>query len=324
MILAKVQTTVRSFYDIDGSSALDLRDGCCCPCRSIVRLEQEIIIREKQHARLGSPEEDGPVVHQYSPSSGMPVPIGKADEKAKAKANAKSPKSPKSPKPMSTIAEATLEPAEGPSRSKEPGRIDDDDDDKPPRLPKRKTYHLLQYLGKPWHAAPAARDTQPEATQLVSLSTALKSDENLRPLSVKSNPELKPSGGPHHLEDDALADRTSRFAEHLLETDAVLSRAPPLSDGHQLDSHAMSNVGGPSTPHGLHDDKPLSVGRSNAGGSHSLNEDTPAPLAARRAQHQLDSHEPIKTPVKEVVHHLEEHPQVPGGVSSQAHGLEEH
>lgn len=51
-LLSRLQTTVRSFYGIDGTDLSDWYDGCCCPCLTIVRNEQEILLREKQHKRL--------------------------------------------------------------------------------------------------------------------------------------------------------------------------------------------------------------------------------------------------------------------------------
>ncbi|KAK2592110.1 hypothetical protein QQS21_010181 [Conoideocrella luteorostrata] len=51
-LLAKLQTTVRTFYGIDGHEYSDWIDGCCCPCLTVVRNEQEILLREKQHKRL--------------------------------------------------------------------------------------------------------------------------------------------------------------------------------------------------------------------------------------------------------------------------------
>ncbi|KJZ71272.1 hypothetical protein HIM_09345 [Hirsutella minnesotensis 3608] len=57
--IARLQTTVRAFYNIDGSDTSDWYDGCCCPCLTLIRNENEILLREKQHMRLKDLHEPG-------------------------------------------------------------------------------------------------------------------------------------------------------------------------------------------------------------------------------------------------------------------------
>lgn len=66
-IFARLQTTVRAFYGIQGNDFADLSDACFCPCLMMVRNEQEITLRqERQHARLqGSHKHDHPTGSQY-------------------------------------------------------------------------------------------------------------------------------------------------------------------------------------------------------------------------------------------------------------------
>lgn len=66
--LSRMQTTVRSFYGIDGSAYSDWADGCCCPCLTLVRNEREILVREK-HRQLGSPPD--PSTARYQSQSPM-------------------------------------------------------------------------------------------------------------------------------------------------------------------------------------------------------------------------------------------------------------
>ncbi|UNI19450.1 hypothetical protein JDV02_005632 [Purpureocillium takamizusanense] len=63
---ARLQTTVRTFYGIKGTDAHDWLDGCCCPCCTLMRNEQEILLREKHHKRLRAIHDpDGSVTSQY-------------------------------------------------------------------------------------------------------------------------------------------------------------------------------------------------------------------------------------------------------------------
>ncbi|PFH55833.1 hypothetical protein XA68_17534 [Ophiocordyceps unilateralis] len=71
-LLARMQTTVRSFYGIDGNDYSDWADGCCCPCLTLVRNEREIIVREKQHSRLKQMHEPSNE-QQYQSQSPMTV-----------------------------------------------------------------------------------------------------------------------------------------------------------------------------------------------------------------------------------------------------------
>ncbi|KOS17017.1 hypothetical protein ESCO_005856 [Escovopsis weberi] len=45
--IGKLQQRVRLFYGIDGCDWDDFWDACCCPCLTLVRSEQEIILRER-------------------------------------------------------------------------------------------------------------------------------------------------------------------------------------------------------------------------------------------------------------------------------------
>lgn len=70
--LSTLQTTVRSFYNIDGSDASDCYGGCWFPGYTLVNSEMEIIFRERQHMRaMGIDEQRNAVPGQYS--SPMPM-----------------------------------------------------------------------------------------------------------------------------------------------------------------------------------------------------------------------------------------------------------
>lgn len=75
-LLAKLQTTVRSFYDIEGADVSDWCLGCLCPCVTLVRNEKEILLRESQHQRLKNVlDRDSSVLEPYRPPAPMENPI---------------------------------------------------------------------------------------------------------------------------------------------------------------------------------------------------------------------------------------------------------
>ncbi|KAK7421099.1 hypothetical protein QQZ08_010101 [Neonectria magnoliae] len=75
-LLAKLQTTVRSFYDIDGTDVSDWASGCFCPCVTLVRSENEILHREREaHRTKNSEDRDSSVAEQYSSPPQMVHPL---------------------------------------------------------------------------------------------------------------------------------------------------------------------------------------------------------------------------------------------------------
>ncbi|GAO15355.1 hypothetical protein UVI_02010200 [Ustilaginoidea virens] len=71
-LLAKLQTTVRTFYGIDGTDFSDWYDAFCCPCLTMIRNEQEILLREKQHRKLkGRHNHDQSSTRQYHSQTPM-------------------------------------------------------------------------------------------------------------------------------------------------------------------------------------------------------------------------------------------------------------
>ncbi|CEJ83984.1 hypothetical protein VHEMI03347 [[Torrubiella] hemipterigena] len=51
-LVAKLQGTIRSFYQIEGDELSDWKDGWCCPCVALEKCEYEILAREAQHSRI--------------------------------------------------------------------------------------------------------------------------------------------------------------------------------------------------------------------------------------------------------------------------------
>ncbi|PHH62598.1 hypothetical protein CDD81_6832 [Ophiocordyceps australis] len=69
--VSRLQTTIRSFYGISGRNHSDWYDGCCCPCVTLVRSEQEILLRERQYKRLRSLHDSSSASSQYQSQTPM-------------------------------------------------------------------------------------------------------------------------------------------------------------------------------------------------------------------------------------------------------------
>ncbi|KAH6611587.1 hypothetical protein Trco_001607 [Trichoderma cornu-damae] len=63
--LGSLQNAVRSYYGIDGDDIQDFCDGCCSPCTTLVRNEQESILRERARKAEGGHATDGEREKQY-------------------------------------------------------------------------------------------------------------------------------------------------------------------------------------------------------------------------------------------------------------------
>ncbi|PHH74844.1 hypothetical protein CDD82_4747 [Ophiocordyceps australis] len=69
--VSRLQTTIRSFYGIGGKNHSDWYDGCCCPCVTLIRSEQEILLRERQYKRLRSLHDCSSASSQYQSQTPM-------------------------------------------------------------------------------------------------------------------------------------------------------------------------------------------------------------------------------------------------------------
>ncbi|KAH7160348.1 hypothetical protein B0J13DRAFT_643910 [Dactylonectria estremocensis] len=75
-LLAKLQTTVRSFYGVGGSDVSDWCAGCFCPCVTLVRSEKEIELRERHQQRVKNvTDRDSSFAEQYQPPDPMEPPV---------------------------------------------------------------------------------------------------------------------------------------------------------------------------------------------------------------------------------------------------------
>lgn len=70
-LLAKMQGTVRAFYDIDGNDASDWCSSCLCPCLTLARNENEILLRERSYNKRRA---NTPFNNQYKSNPPMEVP----------------------------------------------------------------------------------------------------------------------------------------------------------------------------------------------------------------------------------------------------------
>ncbi|KAL7785296.1 hypothetical protein V8C37DRAFT_394306 [Trichoderma ceciliae] len=63
--LGSLQNAVRNYYSIDGDDCQDYCDGCCSPRATVVRNEQEIILRQRARRPRDGQAPDGEAEKQY-------------------------------------------------------------------------------------------------------------------------------------------------------------------------------------------------------------------------------------------------------------------
>lgn len=302
-----MQTTVRSFYDIDGSDVQDWLDGCCCPCFTLSRNEEEIVLREKQNQKLKNLresflEESSPpseyrshvpmvyVSHDnhHHPALASPPRAKSANFSGKdvdddIAALAPIPELSREVSSVGPAAEATvLQPiAEVPHTVPVPikaGRHSPEHGAGHGGHGSGKRWPLMQYLGRRWYLVPADKKenekprsedaTLKETAEKITPRHSLDDDDRYATHAVSKH-------AAHGLEEHSKVGydaNKSRFKEHLLEDDTP-SPARPLALG---------------SPHRLATD-PL-VSRVHASKSHQLENDsstsTPIPSTT---PHQLES-----------------------------------
>ncbi|KAM4065760.1 PLAC8 family protein [Hirsutella rhossiliensis] len=289
--LARLQTTVRSFYAIDGGDVSDWYDGCCCPCLTLVRDEQEILLREKQHSRLKELHDPGSSVRsQYQPQAPMSwggsgyrsSPLsGRQDQGLKGRKVAAPGTKDKAEPPASQTGRVV--PLVQSSAASLQSRVDEASPQKP----------------VPIAAALVGRHSLTH-DQLVALSLPDMAHD-LRPLPLT---QKEPKPGKHVLERDALAPTgTSGLAVHHLDSDPAAAQQPPASQ------------------HKLTDDQ--AVKADTASHSHALKNDAAFATKEAGREHPLETDPAVSTPGREDPHVLEDDATTAAASSGSAgHGLD--
>ncbi|PHH68600.1 hypothetical protein CDD80_7406 [Ophiocordyceps camponoti-rufipedis] len=259
--LARMQTTVRSFYGIDGSAYSDWANGCCCPCLTLVRNEREILVREKQR-QLGSPHDPSAKYQSQSPMTcdqlktfgGSPASPPKDGKKGKAN--------------LASTSDQDAKGNDGPL-----GRNQNYRDQPLAIVPHQAAHELATDATVPSAPAGLAHGLDRDATT-AQTTTALK----------------------HGLGEDAATTVASASRGHRLADDAATATGH-TGTRHGLATDRPVTVGRPGTPHGLVDDAASAVG-PGGGGAHRLSRDATVPSGGQRdGRHGLGADEevPVKT-----------------------------
>jgi hypothetical protein len=349
--LAKLQTTVRSFYNIDGSSGSDLLHGCCSPCLTLVRIENEVLFRERQHQRLkelNDPEyanneaykSQSPMVsnRMWTPewSEGR-VSSPKADDPRKLSRNG-----------LSTIEETALE---RPSRSTSVQKGSDvmstesqDEDstysDNKAHV-KTKKVPFLKHLNHAWHVTPT--HGQPNAFVANKHGKGSQQISGLAPETARGAGEVSDSPKPraaspdHTLERDRDVTVGTTKSSHDLAVDAAITPQPRSSKftehfledheqpTHQLGDDVATAASKGTLKHDITEDHASTTGRVGTGGAHSLDDDAMVLAEQTKERHKLDKHETAVGGVERPPHAITEDAATAAGRSAAVkHGLQEH
>ncbi|KAL6401927.1 hypothetical protein AUP68_14388 [Ilyonectria robusta] len=244
-LLAKLQTTVRSFYDIEGADVSDWCLGCLCPCVTLVRNEKEILLRESQHQRLKNVlDRDSSVLEPYRPPAPMENPIDQYRptvpiEKPVDKYRPSGPM--ENPVPLPNIPRSTImspDDIESSLDTRILPSIAEDDIATLINPPAIDTSHELRH------------DAQTAHIEVPGTGHSVDQDQ-LELLNLAGNDSSK-----HDIDQDQTAPKARPVTPHELQDDAV---APPTRPGpvpHSLDEdEATSSKSTPRRPHKLRDDK---------------------------------------------------------------------
>ncbi|KAK5994076.1 hypothetical protein PT974_07516 [Cladobotryum mycophilum] len=246
-LIAILQQRVRSHYGIHGNPLMDCYDGCCCPCLTIVRNEQEIILREKLDKApspmiccIGKPSDS------TEPSTKKTSPIKKSPKKTK-----------ESPtKPAESITESTklsnlhsLDDHPTVGRATPTGhRLEDD----PTASVKGKFREHLLALD-PGYSTPTSE-----------VSHSLDND----PATMRRVGSAK-----HSLKEDPSGPAGQGSDPHYLHIDATVTIKDDAKLKHGLESHEPLSTAAQTTLHSLEDgDATAPTGENNAG-KHSIDKD---------------------------------------------------
>ncbi|KAH7008802.1 hypothetical protein EDB80DRAFT_872594 [Ilyonectria destructans] len=285
-LLAKLQTTVRSFYDIEGADVSDWCAGCLCPCVTLVRNEKEILLRESQHLRLKNViDRDSSVLEPYRPPAPMENPIDQYRPSAPMEkpVDQYRPSAPmENPIPLPNIPRSAIMTPDDigssldtrilPSIAEEPSNAVD------PVASVDTTVVEVHDLGQdkdlvPVHGTSTAHRLEDDIATLIN-PPAIDTSHELRHDTQTTHMEVPGTGhsvdqdqlellnltgndsSKHDIHRDQTAPKARPVTPHELEDDAV---APPTRRGpvpHSLDEdEATSNKSTPRRPHKLRDDK---------------------------------------------------------------------
>jgi hypothetical protein len=326
VLVAKLQSTIRAFYDIDGSEARDWQDGCCCPCFALVRAENEIILRESRNSQnkdvkvqKGISEASEKTYMSQSPMEVLaPIPVqapGPPRAHSSSTTSSKGKDIDRSANSLSTIPEVSREVSgasvtadDSPSRLtiKKAVKPHVLTDDATIRLPVSKhAFPLLNYLNKQWFLVPASdlkENTKPDETVVEITNDGPmeleRTDRGVWSFFRRSkNPRDNDSVTKHALAADARSSRTATITlKHVLAEDVPVGQSHKSRFAEHLlesDHVVPSMVPAINVSHELSDDPVFSNPTALGVGKHGVTEHqlAKAERAAISPTHGLQSDE---------------------------------
>ncbi|KHN98396.1 putative protein family Cys-rich [Metarhizium album ARSEF 1941] len=315
LFLSRLQTTVRSFYGIDGHECSDWCSGCFCPTLTLVRNEQEIMLRENHKRVKGHHHHEVSVMSDGGYQSVNPMAYLKPDSAGSAQPRASHGR--QRPHDLRSDQVTTA---------------------------KGVAYPQVHYLDQHWYLVPFDKgddeakkeDCKPlnsaiakivgkhslEDHELVVTGTIrpahdLKSDIKTSDRHHSPSHQLQQDattpashsscGSPHQLCCDPVAESKTVVCHdlqahqpvplsqvdhhHALDRDVLVGTGGCAVSKHDIHAHEMVKSRGTETPHELKDDG--TAGSSSRTWAHGMDrDDTVATRHEGLGKHGLDSHKP--------------------------------
>ncbi|KAK0385437.1 hypothetical protein NLU13_7913 [Sarocladium strictum] len=327
VLIAKLQSTVRAFYDIDGSEARDWHDGCCCPCFALVRAENEILLRESKNQQLEDDDERKDVSeasgHTYTsqapmePLAQLPSQThGPRRTRSSSASSAKGKEIEMSLNSLSTIQETSREVSaagvtgeDGPRQplTKRSVKVHSlEDDSTAPAPDSSTTFPSVNYLDKKWFLIPAS--TLEENTKPEVLEVPLTEEAPVKPKKMDH-------GMWKFFRRNNNTGNTEVSAKHALTEDKHSSRALTTTTGHALaeDASVLKGHTEASAKHALTEDKRPPRTLTTTKG-HALVDDALVLEGHNFAEHPLESDHvsPSLVPTINVSHEISDDPAFTG------------
>ena len=312
-LIAKLQGTVRAFYDIDGSNYEDCIGSCFCPGFVLTRAENEILYREDKHRQVDVAEEpaESPAARDasedvYPVQAPMQIlaPLAPDTEQISDPSRARSSSSSsskgkeveRSSKSLSTIPEASREASgagvdgdknTGRSSPKKQTKVHGLRDDSTFTVPTSKTtFPRLNFMDKQWFLVPAnnlKENAAPDAPEQPVIEITEDTPVEIKPVERGRWRLFRRTSPPKAIEESA---------KHVLEDDTRSSRAGTVTLKHALveDPELIKSHGSRFAEHLLeHDDSsPSGIPAINI--SHQLSDDPMFTIpSASNAGKQADS-----------------------------------
>lgn len=310
-----MQTTLRSFYNIEGSDVSDWFDGYCCPCLTIVRAEHEVLFRERQLQQLTNLH--GPTDSPYKSHTSMSY-----DDVSMSKSSGVSSRAPAAEgrnvdnkKGLPVIPEASTLPGFpsimlfSPTELPQPSEpLKDETNKSSPSRPSPLTRRLSH-----------SRDSPTGKENAPALPRFRRSRQKSKATSDKTESGPK-KGEPGQQGVDATTIRARSATQSLDKTNAT-----PMASLHELEEdRQVTDWSVIAAAHKLADDGTLTMFASPA--PHELGHDSVAVRTPSSSPQELKEDVIAHKSARSSAHILQEDRRMPNKTSSmwQSHGLEDH